>query len=118
MALTCPTHAIPGELLVSTELVEDADYHKAWRVPAALYDASDNLVQMKHGDLWLVIASWLRPKVRAHAPMDEVWMTLALHLRTTKLFELYDVEHKGWLWWPDPAMDELRKEIKERACNP
>jgi hypothetical protein len=97
-------HAIPGELLTSTELKEDVFINKLWAIPVAMFDVSGNLIQQKYGDLWLVLASWHR----SPAPPRLIRPALLLHLRSGKIFEIYDTEEKGWLWRPDPLVTEFQ----------
>jgi len=118
MPLVAPWHAIPGELLTSTELVEDADFNKLWKVPDILVDISEHFIPLQYGDLWLVIASWGEEPDTDNTFDREVfrkWPALLLHLRSCKLFKFEDIEAVGWLWRPDPAIDELREEIRATA---
>jgi len=121
MPLSAPMYAIPGELLTSTELREDADHNGLWRVPNSRFDISDHRIMLEYGDLWLVIASWGECPETDSTFDREVfrkWPALLLHLPSCKIFHFEDIEAVGWLWRPDPEIDKLREEIKELACNP
>jgi len=121
MPLSSPMHAIPGELLTSTELREDVDYNHLWKVPDILVDISDHFIPLKYGDLWLVLASWGEEPDTDSSFDREVfrrWPALMLHLPSNKIFEFTDAESVGWLWRPDPEIDKLRREIRELSCNP
>ena len=117
MPLTGPMHAIPGELLTSTELMEDAGMNPLWKVPNSRFDITDRRIMLEYAELWLVIASWGEEPDTDSTFDREVfrkWPALLLHLPSCKLFHFEDIENVGWLWRPNPEIDALRREI---ACN-
>lgn len=93
MPLSYPMHAEPGELLVTTELAEDADYNRAWVVP----DWHDG-TPLKYGDLLLVIACQ-REDDDEHGTTR--WPTWMFHHRTQRIIYVDDIEDVGWLWRPE-----------------
>jgi hypothetical protein len=113
-------HAIPGELLTSTELKEDTDYNASWKVPNSMFDISDHRIMLEYGELWLVIASWHEKKQlqqEANDPWDTpheftVSPALLWHLPSKKIFKFDDIERVGWLWRPSTKFDREVKEIR------
>jgi len=117
VSLTGPMHAIPGELLTTTELEEDITYNKLWTVPFGWQN-----VQLWYGDLLLVIASWrewekTRPNDDGDIYESRKSPALLLHLRCNRILSFEDIEDVGWLWRPSEDMDKLRQEIRKYATS-
>jgi len=91
-------HAIPGELLTTTELVEDPDYNPLWKVPFGWQG-----VKLLYGDLLMTVACWHE---------EDKSPALLLHLRCNKILSFEDIEDVGWLWRPSDEIDKLREEFK------
>ena len=109
MPLTGPMHAIPGELLTSTELQEDVDYNPKWKVPNSRFDITDRRVMLEYGELWLVLASWHdwpdgEPEHWFDAEVTRRSPALLFHLPTCKIHKFDDIEDVGWLWRPNEAI--------------
>ena len=92
MPLMWPMHAVPGELLITTENVEDVAHNSAWQVPS-VYNGSE----LRYGDLLLVIASQ-RIKNAGIVHQSPTW---ALHARTQRVLYFHDASDVAWLWRPD-----------------
>ena len=103
MPLTYPMHAVPGELLVTTENAEDADFNELWRVPRD-WDGTE----LHYGDVLLVICcSILQPEQECE--IRQAPATL-LHAKSQRLLHFDDIEDVGWLWRPDPQATEWKRE--------
>jgi hypothetical protein len=106
MALTSPMHAIPGELLTTTERPDDVSFNGLWGVPS-VYGS----IKLRYGDLFLVIGCWEEDyKLLDETTFGRRHRALALHLRTSCFAHFDDIENIGWLWRPDPVYVELRRE--------
>lgn len=98
MPLTYPMHAVPGELLVTTELEEDVDYNQLWRVPTEWFGGEAPGTPLGYGDLLLVIAC---EKVFDIEHGTTHWPTWLFHHRTQRIIYVDDIEDIGWLWRPE-----------------
>jgi hypothetical protein len=97
-------HAMPGELLTTTELKEDVAFNKLWAVPM-IFDSH----VLYYGDLFLVLGSWQdAPTLDGFGPR---WPALMLHTRTSRFIHFDDTAGVGWLWRPDPAYVKLRRDV-------
>lgn len=92
MPLTYPMHALPGELLVTTESVEDIDYNSLWKVPHE-HDGT----RLGYGDVLLVVACQREHDIE-HGTTR--WPTWLFHHRSQRLIYVDDIEDVGWLWRP------------------
>lgn len=98
MALTYPMHALPGELLVTTELQEDVDYNRLWEVPTRWIDHAGERHELGYGDLLTVIACEKREDIE-HGTTQ--WPTWLFHHKSQRLIYIDDIEDVGWLWRPE-----------------
>lgn len=103
MPLTYPMHAVPGEMLVTTENVEDVDYNELWRVPRE-YEGTE----LAYGDVLLVISCSIL-EVDDDNGVRQAPATL-LHTCSQRLLHFDDIEDVGWLWRPDPQATEWKRD--------
>lgn len=96
MPLTYPMHAEPGELLTTTENIEDIDFNKLWRVPTTWRDGFGE-TGLSYGDLLLVISC--QPEFDIEHGTTK-WPTLLFHSRSQRLIYVDDIEDVAWLWRP------------------
>lgn len=92
MALTYPMHAVPGELLTTTENQEDVAYNALWRV-LRVHEGTP----LCYGDLLLVIACSERFE---QAKMLGIWPTYVMHCQSGRIMFFTDITDVGWIFRP------------------
>lgn len=107
MALTYPMHAVPGELLTTTENKEDVAYNGLWQVPSQ-HDGT----HLGYGDLLLVVACW-----KDHLPVEkteceyyDLWPALVMHCRSGRIMFFRDIEIVGWVFRPNEEATAWKNE--------